>query len=251
MISVATEVATVVDEFVQEGEMFSAFDVTRALRDRLPNENVRHVGVKTEVHNIFTNGDMTIYQREQVDVGTRINPFIYHLPHEDPEDYNPRWLDAKLGNTVPVTVAPMAILNPASVPDAGASVPDPSTATTPTADPHDRTVLVDSLNSGYKTVKTSSDGRLNLPVKMLKPFSGTVYVSLAVVRKNGQNVDALTVSNQNTAPTALIRTYKVNADGRLRLSPRYLNRAGQSDKYAIKYIKPNVGHETIVIVAED
>jgi hypothetical protein len=244
MISVATEVATVVDEFVQEGEMFSAFDVTRALRNRLPGENIRHASVKTEVHSIFTNGDMTIYQREQVDVGTRVNPFIYHLPHEDPEDYNPRWLDAQLGNTVPVSVAPMAIINPASI-------PDPTPSTTTASDPHDRTALIDSLNSGYKTVKTSSDGRLNLPVKMLQPFSGTVYVSLAVVRKNGQNVDALTVSNQNTAPNSLIRTYQVNADGRLRLSPRYLNKAGQSDKYAVKYIQPTNGHETIVVVPED
>jgi hypothetical protein len=247
MVSVATEAEKIVEEFTQNGDMFSAFDVTRSLRNAFTNENIRHSDVKAKVNQIFTNDDMGIYHREQVDIGTRVNPFIYHLPHEDAEDYNPRWLDSQLGIASPVTATPVIATIQTPSTNSSTITPQQVQQSMQAVSQADRVL---SLTTGFSKLKTTQEGRLNLPASILKNFSGKVYVSLSTVRKDNQNVDALTISDQNVAPNALIRTYNVNSDGRLRISARYLNKAGKSDNYAVKYIKPTNGHDTIVVVPE-
>ena len=225
MVSVATETEKVVQEFTTGGEMFTAWDVTRILRNRLPSENIKHPSVKTEVYRLFDTDEMGIYGREQVNVGSKVSPFVYHMPHLDPDDYDPSWLDAQIGASKTVAVSSVTAT--------------PSTASTP-ATSHSSSV---GSRPSRKTVKITAEGRINVPTNMLGNFGSLAYLSITKAQCGGSTVKALEISSTPTSSD--LRSYKVNADGRVRISTRYLNRSiGIAQTYSVI-----PAGNTIVIVA--
>lgn len=81
------EVKKVVMDKVNANEMFTAFDITKAVR----NNGVKayHSQVKGVVHSMFQNGEMQGYSRNVVDIpNVSGRPFLYFPPTSDPSTYN-------------------------------------------------------------------------------------------------------------------------------------------------------------------
>lgn len=88
MADAATEqlVLNLVNERIQAGVMFTAYDVTQAARRR--GGNVRHNDVRDVVHELFENGRMgATYNRSLVEVGAPTKPWLYHHFNDDPATY--------------------------------------------------------------------------------------------------------------------------------------------------------------------
>src|SRR3954462_3303553 len=88
MADAATEqlVRQIVQEKVQAGEMFTAFDVTQEAGRR--GSQTRHGEVKDLVHDCFQQGVMgATYNRTLINVGAPTQPFLYHRFDADPRSY--------------------------------------------------------------------------------------------------------------------------------------------------------------------
>lgn len=88
MADAATEqlVTAIVQDRVQSGIMFTAYDVTVEARRR--GGNVRHNDVRDLVHELFENGRMgATYNRSLIDVGAPTKPWLYHHFNDDPVNY--------------------------------------------------------------------------------------------------------------------------------------------------------------------
>ena len=97
----------IVQEKVQAGEMFTAYDVTLEARRR--GGNVRHNDVRDLVHELFEQGRLGAgYNRSLIDVGAPSRPFLYHRFSDDPRNYRS-----------PSTGAPAAVQQPPAAPKQG------------------------------------------------------------------------------------------------------------------------------------
>ncbi len=74
-------------EFTNQGKMFSAWDVTKALRDE--GTDVRHYEVRRIVRNMFDTDDLVNnsinYLRTSIGLSNGDMTFVYHLPGIDPD----------------------------------------------------------------------------------------------------------------------------------------------------------------------
>jgi retron-type reverse transcriptase len=81
-----TLIDQIVEEHVQAGTMFTAYDVTVEARKR--GGNVRHNEARDRVHELFQRGLMgAAYKRTTIDVGAPTKPFLYHHYSTDPSQY--------------------------------------------------------------------------------------------------------------------------------------------------------------------
>jgi retron-type reverse transcriptase len=79
-------VEQIVEENVAHGDMFTAFDVTLAVRKI--GGNVRHQEVRDLVHELYEQGRMgAAYTRSLVDVGAPTRPYLYHRYSDDAASY--------------------------------------------------------------------------------------------------------------------------------------------------------------------
>lgn len=77
---------SVVDEKIQNGEMFTAHDVTLEIRSR--GHRVKHEEVRDAVHDYHSRGGMGVaYVRTIIDT-PQGNPWLYHRTVDDPSNYN-------------------------------------------------------------------------------------------------------------------------------------------------------------------
>jgi retron-type reverse transcriptase len=100
MADAATEglIRQIVQEKVQAGAMFTAYDITLEVRSR--GGNVRHGEARDLVHQLFERGEMGAgYNRTPIDVGAPTRPFLYHRFSDDPSRY--RSPQAAPGTTAP------------------------------------------------------------------------------------------------------------------------------------------------------
>jgi len=263
MISLSNEVEQVVQDTTRNRRLFTAHDVTRLLRHKLDGENIRHNEVKRLVHEMHDNDDMGIYTRTQVNLGTRVSPFVYHLNHQDPTvDYDKDWVDNKIQASSTTTIDPMTgnvidadddddddTSSPTRAQAVGRAIRTPN-ATTIT---HGTQVVpmtgqvrhaASNANDGFRTRFVTKDKRLQVPAKMLASFNGVAHVRVDLVKKSGQNVDALILTSSPIGSND-VTTYNINSDGRLRISSKFLSRIGGQDRFAVKSTNGSV-----VIVAE-
>lgn len=92
MCMFVNEIEQVVQDKVQKGELFTAFDVTKAVRQQVGRgTNVPHHEVKSEVHNLFANGQMgSDYTRTLGCLplaGGVPQPWIYHRNTDNAANY--------------------------------------------------------------------------------------------------------------------------------------------------------------------
>jgi retron-type reverse transcriptase len=78
----------IVQEKVQAGAMFTAYDITLEARQR--GTQVRHQDVRDLVHESYEQGRLgAAYDRTLIDVGAPTQPFLYHRFADDPTSYRP------------------------------------------------------------------------------------------------------------------------------------------------------------------
>ena len=84
-----TVIEAVVNDKVQAGEMFTAYDVTKEVRNRGHRE--RHNNMKQVVHDYYGRGLMgSDYTRTLIPIqGAPVPAFLYHRYTDDPTSYNP------------------------------------------------------------------------------------------------------------------------------------------------------------------
>jgi retron-type reverse transcriptase len=102
MADAATQrlVDQIVQENVQVGAMFTAYDVTLEARRR--GANARHAEVRDLVHAYYEQGRMgAAYNRTAIDVGAPTRPFLYHRYSDDPGTYRAPAMGAPAAPTPP------------------------------------------------------------------------------------------------------------------------------------------------------
>lgn len=88
MCSYLHEIEDSVSEFVNANTMFTAWDVTMAVRKR-SQDRVQHYEVKREVHKMFDQGSMFSYNRTLANLpNVSPQPWIYHPLGSDVSQYN-------------------------------------------------------------------------------------------------------------------------------------------------------------------
>lgn len=103
----------VVSEFVSDGKMFTAHNVTAEVRRRT-KDRVQHDEVKRDVHGMFNSGEMFSYNRSLACLpGVNPQPWVYHPLSADVSLYNGQPtgsvasnLAATISQLAPVAVAP-------------------------------------------------------------------------------------------------------------------------------------------------
>jgi len=82
----AKAVKDVVTMNVNQGVMFTAFDITKYLRSK--GNKVQHRNTKEIVHALFSHGDMSGYDRSLANIpNVSPQPFVYYPVSEDPSTY--------------------------------------------------------------------------------------------------------------------------------------------------------------------
>jgi hypothetical protein len=262
-MSINEEVEKVVIEMTKNRRLFTAHDVTKLVRHSVDGENVRHNDVKKEVHSLFDNDEMGIYERTQVRLGSSGSPFVYHLNHQDPnQDYNKDWVNTtiKLSNSTGInpidgTGVKTGIpaiktvgVKPVASDTSNVGYQQAIYAQVPTSDLRNAARISKlakniryALDSGYRTCLVTKEGRLNIPIKMLTNITkANLSVLDDVVNVDGEFVKALVISNNSNNA---IKSYIANTDGRVRISKKFLSKLGSSDGFRVK----NVGSDVIII----
>lgn len=82
------EIENVVNDFVRDNKLFTAYDVTLAVRQKV-KDRVQHHEVKREVHKMFDSGNVFGYNRTLANLaGVNPQPWIYHPLAADPTLYS-------------------------------------------------------------------------------------------------------------------------------------------------------------------
>lgn len=181
----------VVEGLIESGVMFTAFDVTREMRNQ--GFWVEHRDVKDLVHSMFERGEMsgTGYARSIVPIPGRSPAFCYHLYTDDVADYDPSM------DHDDASVAP--------------SVPSSAAATSAPAKP---------LNGGY--CARDYYGRVNIPKALVKAL-GLVPGKTAWVYLVGDHFEIVNAATDNRQ-TYGVAKYIVNCQGNIRLSDGVLDK---------------------------
>src|SRR5262252_3992392 len=98
-------IESVVNDKVQDGEMFTAYDVTKEVRNRGHRE--RHDNIKQVVHDYYGRGLMgPDYTRTLIPIaGAPMPAFLYHRHTDDPTTFNPHSKPRPAANSNPADVA--------------------------------------------------------------------------------------------------------------------------------------------------
>jgi hypothetical protein len=105
------EIVDVVSDFVNSGSMFTAWDVTVAVRKR-SKDRVQHFEVKKEVHRMFDQGDMTGYNRVLANLpGVNPQPWLYYPPSADPTTYTGKPTAPAIAVALPAPTSSMSQLD--------------------------------------------------------------------------------------------------------------------------------------------
>ena len=200
------EITTVVNEFVNDNKMFTAFDVTRELRGRV-KDRVQHHEVKREVHQMFTSGQVFGYNRTLANLpGVNPQPWIYHPLAADFTTYN--------GNPAAVTpVAPSPVL--------------PSISSTDDDDDDDE----DDNNRVYKFDSTD---RLCVPNKLIRQLGLKCGDEVHIVCTTPPTNEVAIVKKNHSFPgvpphiSSVFADYVVDRYDNVRITKGAFNRIGLS-----------------------
>lgn len=182
------KVETVVNQFVNDGFMFTAWDVTAFLRKN--GERIFLAEVKDVIVRMFINSEMGTYTRDVVDLNLSPNPFCYFHPSCDIANYDKNWL----------------VSNPTQI---GMKLD-----TTPTTIPYGNSVSC-NLDSSDNIVSLTSENRLNISPALMSSIGLNPLDKYGIYYANNSQVKKLIICAETTTCNACNR---VNADGRGRIS---------------------------------
>lgn len=219
------EIKLVVDKFVGNNFMFTAYDVTKTVRAR--GIDIKHADVRDEVRRLFRNG-VCNYTNTVVDVGNSNGaPFVYHLMTDDPNVYEPTWLEtdpdqksiprASLSGTPGSYIPATASAGPAPV--------SPSPVTVPSTDGSAPSPFARTRNPYKKSV--TKDGRLQISSVLVKKINTTGSAWLYLYEFTG-NLVIRSVPSHHFGET-FVQEYEINKDKRIRISHKTLKNVFTGD----------------------
>jgi hypothetical protein len=199
------QIHAVVEEWIAEGKMFTAFEVSLAVKERGVDE--RHRNMRDFVHEvIFEHGGPANYTRTLMDVGAPEQAWVYHPMSTNPYSYRPLDRD---GGDRPCDDEPVTL---------------PMSARTPAA-------LVWSVNTGSVpdgAYGTDQRGRLCIPVALLANIG--VGADQHVKVECQPDKEQLIVTKLGAQdPQTADATYTVEPDGNVRLTQTTLDKANIAD----------------------
>ena len=213
------KVETVVNEWMKNGFMFSAYDVTQKIR--LNGDWVRHHAVRDIVLNLFNDKKMDDYAKTLVVVSSSTNgdsTFVYHHPSSDANIYQSDWV---VNNPLQTGIKYVS-----------------STSTSVSAPKSSVTSSVQSVSVNSITVYKTRENRINIPLKLVDSLKTSWETDdIIAAYKNVDNTmtlerikDYTPFDDINTLyPNA--KFYYVNDDRRIRVS-----------SIALKKVFGNVDH---------
>jgi hypothetical protein len=254
MTSIRDEVEKSVNDLTKNRRLFTAYDVTQIVRYQLDGERVSHKDIKKEVHALFDNDEMGIYERTQEDIGNKVPPFVYHLTHQDPStDYDKNWVgemikSASVINPLDGTTSSdgldfVASSNPASKIVTGSRVVPPSTPvvsftpstpSTPSTVSHAANTY--DMDTGFDVQTVTNEKRLNIPSNLLSGFVHA-YVFECNVSVDGQDQKGLKIIPNFVGST--VRKYYVHST-RLRVSENHLKKISSDSSFRVKRINDEI-----------
>lgn len=210
--TVPQEVADVLTDMVNKGQIFTAYDVTQAARDKTAGmdpaqrPNIRHREVRDFVHSEFVSTMFGgTYSRSDIELNVAGNPRVicYHPDGKDPLDH-------------PKALKPSMVNTPANVDGPGTSVPvvPPLGPIPPYVSAAQAASTAPVAGDGEVIVKMNADNRLCVPKRLLtqiKTQSGSFDLIVG---------GDLVARNQD-------------ADGRVRIPLSILRKAGTGDQFRI------------------
>ena len=211
-------VKTTVNGFIQKGYMFSAFDVTRFLRKG--GERVRHNDTKDIVTEMFGNSEMGMYIRTTKDIGAPVAPFIYSHPYSDISNYSPDWIDAN-PNQDNMRYDAAYVFSSCGVAVGSCILATPPVFSAPVQSNQSKVKSSKLPDGVYKTTK---EGRLNIPIDLVSSVSSSQSSYKFVVNSNEITI----------LPVIYPSLYKVNKDGRIRVSRSVLNKISNGNLFKIE-----------------
>lgn len=214
---IANAVAKVVAALVNAMTMFTAYDVTCAIRQSVgPNVNISHAYVREEVRSLYSRGVMgSDYESSAVKIDTaslsRVTAVVYHDYNSDPDTYvpDPANVPAKFSNGVTVPVVTAA--------------PTVSVRNVPVVSSTGKTLVRHLVNGQYVP---DNKGRVRIPKKLVNAaglYAGdTAYVRVSnggvnVSSKKETGAKALTVDEYDNllfTPKIKAKAYKFQQVGR-------------------------------------
>ena len=198
----------IINEKIQNNEMFTAWDITSEAKRRGATE--WHNDLKKGVHQAYTYIESQGYVRtNQIAIpgsnASALNPWIYYPDGSDPKDYI-----ANLGTgkpTVGSNPAHAVIAAPVTAP----AVSTPATAT--------KSV---SLNDS----DIDADGRLHISKNIISAAKLGLG-DVVVVWDKGNGTVVLSAASNVSLLGITLGKYMVNADGRIRINAKTLNKVSQ------------------------
>lgn len=192
----------IVAEKVQNGEPFTAWDVTSAARARGASE--AHYQMKNTVHRMFSSGEIPGFDRTIIQTPTG-PAWCYHPLGADVSNYA-----QGIGGSAPASTAPSS---------SGAQpAPAGSQTATAVADPDD---AADDASAFERKQATDKDGRLPIWSDMLRSIGLTKPGETAYVCLLGYDLAISSVSVPVPGGVS-VATYLVNKDGRIRIGSAFL-----------------------------
>lgn len=202
-------IAEVVDEWILDEKMFTAYEVSREVQRRersVGRPITRHRDMRNDIHQeldkyIYPQGD---YEKTLVQVTPSEKALLFHLPEDDPDAYQNSIIDVK-GST-PTT-------------------PQPSTTTTPT------TVAVAPTSktntSPLKGNTVDARGSLTMPAKLLRRIGLRPGDTAEVNATMGGGKNSLVVRPQTGGPgyQKPVTSYTVNKSNNFRVTAKTLKKA--------------------------
>ena len=226
-------IKVVVEKLVGQNQWFTAFDITKILRHG--GIRVHHHVVSMEVRVLYSNHVMGDFRRTCVDVGTPIQPLLYHPDGSEPSGYDKDWL----------TPTELDMLDVPALLDSDSPPPVPTTPLQHVAP----LIPAPAPFIGHisKILSPTASGRLHIPVNYVKYAGFTPQDILTVGVRASDHVIVLEKCTSNTVSGK--SRISVNKDGRIRLSKRHLARIANNSGYTIRHMG-QLAPNALEVVAE-
>ncbi len=213
------KITSIIDTFIKQDKMFSAFDVTTAIR----NEGIScaHFAMKVPIHDIMTDvidDGGAGYEKTLVNTGS-FTTFVYHPASEDPQTYKKVQTDTSQVQT--------------STPVIGYGNP-----TKPVVK------KVNHIGSNGRVVNVDGRGRACVPVKNLR--EGKMKTGDLVTVLTKKNCILMYPHTDGQKADSNVKTYKVDRDNNVRLSSAVLRNAGLQNAQTLSI--SNSGSAVVVAV---
>lgn len=237
-----------VEQFLNEGRMFTGYDVTIETRNR-EKMMLRHDDVRGGIHEIELlndaiefgydgpRGGTTKWEKSQKTMPNGTWAFVYHPQGLDPNQYQPRNTPSRQSTAAPASLGKSAL-----------SLPVPKPAGLSISTVNDGVICDSGGEQDDGTFATDHRERLMIPTRYMKEAGLTPGDQCFVITEPASNT--VIITKEDPALKSLSFTVqKVERDGELRLSSKTLRAADLTDnKFVIETTDKTLAGNNVKVV---